>query len=105
MSRLCVVCVCLVFGSMILSPLVFAEEDRIYEKCKNQPRGPWCYQETVEQLDEPALCENILKYWPTADGVHGWCYYQLALKHKDCALCDRIQNADIRKMCKVDVCK
>lgn len=28
------------------------------------------YQEIVGQLDEPALCENILKYWPKANGVH-----------------------------------
>jgi hypothetical protein len=37
--------------------------------------------------------------------VHGWCYYQLALRRKDCSLCDSIQEADIRKMCELDVCK
>ena len=77
--------------------LALAEDDEIYEKCKNHPRGPWCYQETVEQLDEPALCKNILKYWPIADGVHGYCYYRLALKNKDCTLYDLIRKADIKK--------
>ncbi|MCD4744653.1 MAG: hypothetical protein K8R67_19490 [Desulfobacteraceae bacterium] len=105
MSRLCIACACLVIGSMIFSSLVLAEEDQIYTECKSNPRGPWCYQEAVEQLNEPVLCENILKYWPKAQGVHGWCYYQLALKYKDCALCDFIQKADIKKMCKLDVCK
>ncbi|MFO7883626.1 MAG: hypothetical protein R6U68_02295 [Desulfobacteraceae bacterium] len=95
----------MVIGSIIFSPLTFAEEDEIYEKCKNEVRAPWCYQEAVEQLEEPALCENILKYWPKAKGVHGWCYYRLALKNKDCTLCDYIKNADIKKMCKLDACK
>ena len=105
MLRFCFACICLVIGSLIFSPLALAQEDEIYAKCKNHPRGPWCYQEIVEQLDEPDLCENILTYWPKANGVHGWCYYQLALKNKDCALCDFIQKADIKKMCKLDVCK
>ena len=105
MLRFCFGCICLVIGSLVFSPLALAQEDEIYEKCKNHPRASWCYQELVEQLDEPALCENILKYWPKANGVHGWCYYQLALKNKDCALCDFIQKADIKKMCKLDVCK
>jgi len=105
MSRFCIVFTCVVIGLMFFSPLALAEEDEIYEKCKNEPRGPWCYQETVEQLNEPVLCENILKYWPKANGVHGWCYYRLALIHKDCTLCDFIKKADIKKMCKLDACK
>ena len=80
-------------------------QDELFEQCKGHPRGPWCYQETVEQLNQPELCENILKYWPKADGVHGVCYYNLARKQKNCALCDLIRNADIKKMCKLDVCK
>ena len=104
MSRFSFGCICLVIGSMFLSPLALAQEDEIYEKCKDHPRGPWCYQETVEQLDEPAFCENILKYWPGAGGMHGVCYYNLARKQKDCALCNFIKNADIKKMCKLDVC-
>ena len=80
-------------------------DDPIYDKCKDHPRGPWCYQETVEKIGDPGLCENILKFWPKADGVHGWCYYQLAMKQKKCALCDKIKKADIKKMCGLDVCK
>ncbi len=80
-------------------------QDEIFKACKDHPRGPWCYQETVEQRNQPELCENILKYWPRADGVHGWCYFQLALKNKDCSLCDRIRKADIKRMCRLDVCK
>ena len=79
--------------------------DELFEQCKDHPRGPWCYQETVEERNQPELCENILKYWPRADGVHGWCYYQLAMKNKDCTLCDRIRKADIKRMCRRDVCK
>ena len=79
--------------------------DEIFEACKNHPRGPWCYQETVEQRNQPRLCEHILKHWPRADGVHGWCYYQLAMKNGDCSLCDRIHTSDIKKMCSRDVCK
>jgi len=105
MLRLRIAGFCLVFGLIIFSSFACSEEDQIYKKCENHPRGPWCYQEAVEQLNEPSLCENILKYWPKARGVHGWCYYQLALRYKDCALCDSIQEADIRKMCKLDVCK
>ncbi|WP_155305453.1 hypothetical protein [Desulfosarcina widdelii] len=87
-----------------MAMVTFAEDDHIYLECKDHPRGPWCYQEAVEQHNQPELCENILKYWPKADGVHGWCYYQLAMKNKDCSLCDRIHAADIKKMCRLDVC-
>ncbi|BBO69450.1 hypothetical protein DSCA_33800 [Desulfosarcina alkanivorans] len=45
--------------------------DELFERCKDHPRGPWCYQETVEQRNQPELCKNILTYWPNADGVHG----------------------------------
>ena len=57
--------------------------DELYAQCKDHPRGPWCYQETVAARNQPELCENILTYWPKADGVHGWCYFQLAPKNKD----------------------
>ena len=89
------------------APAVFAQDDPIYVKCVQQTDNPppWCYQMTVEQLGDPTLCENILKYWPRADGVHGVCYYNLAMKQKACGLCDRIRNADIKKMCRLDVCK
>ena len=81
------------------------DHDGIYTACKDHPRGPWCYQENVEQHNQPELCENILKYWPRADGVHGWCYYQLAMKNRDCSLCERVHKADIKRMCRRDVCK
>ena len=89
----------------LFSNHAFAESDPIYEKCRDQPREPWCYQEEVERIGDPDLCENILEYWPKANGVHGWCFYRLALKHKDCSLCDRIQKEDIRKLCILEVCK
>ncbi len=91
----------------LFSNQVFAESDAIYEKCTNQQAdpAPWCYQMEVERIGDADLCENILEYWPKADGVHGWCFYRLALKHKDCSLCDRIQKEDIRKLCILEVCK
>ncbi len=103
--RYCWVLVFTLMSVALTQGNAFSENDAIYETCKDNPRGPWCYQETVEQLNQPELCENILKYWPKADGVHGWCYYQLAMKNRDCVLCDRIQTADIKKMCRLDVCK
>jgi len=95
------------FGFVLFSSQVIAESDTIYEKCVNQQADPppWCYQMEVERIGDPDLCENILEYWPKADGVHGWCIYRLALKQKDCSLCDRIQTEDIRKLCITDVCK
>lgn len=89
----------------LISMVAPAEDDILYLECKEHPRGPWCYQEAVEQRNQPELCENILKYWPRADGVQGWCYYQLAMKNKECSLCDKIRKADIKKMCRLDVCK
>ena len=105
-SGLYVIYVCLVLGFVLFAPLVFAEDDPIHEKCMNQTDDPppWCYQMAVEKIGDPKLCENILKYWPGAGGVHGVCYYNLARKQKDCALCNFIKNADIKKMCKLDVC-
>ena len=92
---------------LFLSTALFAQEDPIYEKCTAQTKAPapWCYQEEVEKIGDPNLCENILKYWPKADGVHGWCYYRLALVQKDCELCNRIATPDIKRMCKLDACK
>ena len=98
-------------ASMLLTlfqtTVLFAEEDPIYEKCISQMNtpAPWCYQEEVEKTGNPALCENILKYWPKADGVHGQCYYQLAIQNKDCELCMKIKKRDIKKMCELDACK
>ena len=84
-----------------------AEDDPIFKQCTNQTDSPppWCYQRKVEEIGDPALCENILKHWPIADGVHGWCYYRLAAKQKECALCDSIKKADLKIMCKRDACK
>jgi hypothetical protein len=95
------------FGFVLFSSRVFAESDLIYEKCTNQKTdpAPWCYQREVERIGNPDLCENILQYWPKADGVHGWCFFQIALKNKDCSLCDRIQKGDIRKLCIREVCR
>jgi hypothetical protein len=90
--------------AMIAAAMAQDDQDEIYQACKDHPRGPWCYQEAVEQRNQPELCDNILKYWPKADGVHGWCCYQLAMKNKDCGLCERIRKADINKMCRRDVC-
>ena len=95
------------FGFVLFPFQVFAESDAIYEKCTNQQAdpAPWCYQREVERIGDADLCENILKYWPKADGVHSWCFYRLALKQKDCSLCDRIKKEDIRKLCILEVCK
>jgi len=87
--------------------VLFAEEDPIFEKCLSQTDtpAPWCYQEEIEKIGDPTLCENILKYWPKTDGVHGHCYYQLAIQNKDCTLCMKIKKKDIKKMCELDACK
>lgn len=87
--------------------IIFAEDDPIYEKCVSQSDdpAPWCYQQEVKRIGDPDLCENILKYWPKADGVHGQCYYELAIRNKDCELCNRIKDQQIRKMCELDACK
>ena len=102
--------ICLPLGALMVlfsATALPAGEDPIYDMCQSQSErpGPWCYQEAVEQRNQPELCENILKYWPRADGVHGWCYYQLAMKNKDCSLCDKIHKADIKTMCKRDLCE
>lgn len=95
----------LLLAFALTSTQVFAESDSICGKCKGRPREPWCYQEEVERIGDPDLCANILKYWPRADGVHGWCFYRLALKQKECSLCDSIHKEDIRKRCIMEVCK
>lgn len=93
--------------TFVPATLLFGEEDLFYVKCISQmdTPAPWCYQEEVEKNGDSTLCENILKYWPTADGVHGHCYYQLAIKNKDCELCIQIKKKDIREMCELDACK
>lgn len=90
-----------------LAGMASAQQDPIYDKCTAQTDNPapWCYQEAVKAIGNPDLCENILKYWPTADGVHGQCFYELARQTKDCNLCKRIKNDAIRKMCNLDGCK
>lgn len=100
-----IVCASLLMISslMVFGALALCEEDPIKEKCKNDP---WCYQQEVEKIGDPKLCENILQYWPKAEGVHGWCIYRLALIQKDCSLCERIKAKDIREnLCHKDVCK
>ena len=98
---------CILISLFFFFTQALAESDPIYEKCTHQKDdpAPWCYQREVEEIGDPDLCENIIKYWPKADGVHGWCFYRLALKNKDCSLCDRIQAEDVRKLCILDVCK
>jgi hypothetical protein len=104
-SLACLLLILLLF-IFLATPTASAGEDPIYEMCQAQTDrpGPWCYQEEVEKIGDPDLCENILKYWPRAIGVHGWCYYRLALLQKDCTLCDRIHKGDIKKTCRLD-CK
>lgn len=77
----------------------------LYEKCKDEIRAPWCFQEAVEKSGTPEMCEEILKYWPTANGVHGWCYYRFAIKRQDCSLCEPIRKRDIHRTCKKDACR
>ena len=91
---------------LLVGTALYAEEDPIYERCRSQTDrpGPWCYQEAVEKTGNPDQCENILRYWPKAAGVHGWCYYRLAIIQNNCSLCDRIHKADIKRTCRLD-CK
>jgi len=102
---ICLAATCLLL--ILPANLLCAEDDPIYEKCISQSDNPapWCYQEEVKRAGDPDLCENILTYWPKADGVHGQCYYELAIQNKDCELCKRIKNEQIRKMCELDACK
>jgi len=99
--------IALMVSVIFLGSMLFAQEDSIYDKCTSQMDNPapWCYLDEVKAIGDPTLCENILKYWPTAVGVHGQCYYELAIQTKDCELCNRIKKDDIRRMCKLDVCK
>jgi hypothetical protein len=96
----------MVFLVLASVPLQAAGDDPIHQKCLRQTEEPppWCYQREVERIGDPALCENILVHWPKADGVHGQCYYQLALKHRNCRLCSRIRDTAIRRMCTLDAC-
>ena len=50
--------------TFVPATVLFAEEDPLYEKCISQTDtpAPWCYQEEVEKIGDPTLCENILKY-------------------------------------------
>jgi len=102
--------ICLAASLLLLilpATMLGAEDDPIYEKCifQTDDPAPWCYQQEAKSIGDPDLCENILKYWPKADGVHGQCYYELAIQNKDCELCKRIKDEQIRKMCELDVCK
>ncbi len=84
----------------------FAEEDALYERCKDDVRAPWCYEEEVVKAQQPDRCENITKHWGKAAlGVEGYCFYEIAVKTRDCALCKRIKKSDIRRTCKLDACK
>ena len=96
----------LIFLLFFPAAVVFAE-DPIHEMCtsQNERPAPWCYQEEVEKIGDPDLCENILLYWPKAEGVHGQCYYQLAVKNRDCSLCRKIKAQDLRRMCELDACR
>lgn len=105
--QICLGFLLILIGLFLFSNQAFAESDPIYEKCTKQQEdpAPWCYQREVERIADADLCEKILEYWPKADGVHGWCFYRLALKRKECSLCDRIQAEDVRKLCILEVCK
>ena len=104
--RLPTVIISIVLMVLSATAIPAADGDAFHQKCIRQTDDPppWCYQREAERIGDPALCENILVYWPKAEGVHGQCYYQLALKHRDCALCARIKNTDIRRMCTLDAC-
>ncbi|SMC25967.1 hypothetical protein SAMN02746041_02477 [Desulfacinum hydrothermale DSM 13146] len=96
----------LAVGVMVLwSPAGAQTDDPIYVQCRDEVRAPWCYQEAVEKREEPELCENILRYWPNAAGVHGWCYYRLAWKKRDCSLCKPIVHDQVKALCRREVCR
>ena len=62
----------------------FAEEDALYERCKDDVRAPWCYEEEVVKAQQPDRCENITKHWGKAAlGVEGYCFYEIAVKTRD----------------------
>ncbi len=83
-----------------------AEEDALFERCKDAPRAPWCYEEEVVAQRQPDRCEHITKHWGKAAlGVEGYCFYEIAVQTRDCSLCKRIKKGDIRKTCKLDACK
>ena len=79
----------------------------LYNECREDKRAPWCYEEKVVAMKKPELCANITKHWGAgAGGVEGYCYYEIAKKTKDCALCKKIKNSQIRNnLCKRDVCR
>ncbi len=105
--RLIIVLMLTMATIMSLAMPTLCSDDPIYDRCMSATDDPppWCYQIEVEKIGDPKLCDNILTYWPKADGVHGWCYYRLGLKQKDCTLCNAIQKSDIKVMCRRDVCR
>lgn len=79
----------------------------LYNACKEDKRAPWCYEEKVVDMRKPELCANITKHWgDNAGGVEGYCYYEIAKKTKDCSLCKKIKDSQIRNnLCIRDVCR
>ena len=101
-----IITVSIMIALSLSGAIAFAEEDTLFERCKDDPRAPWCYEEEVVAQRQPDRCENITKHWgKAAMGVEGYCFYEIAVKTRDCSLCKRIKKGDIRKTCKLDACK
>ena len=79
----------------------------LYNECKEDKRAPWCYEEKVVAMKKPELCANITKHWGDgAGGVEGYCYFEIAKKTKDCSLCKKIKNSQVRNnLCMREVCR
>ena len=98
--------VSIMMAFLLINATAVAGEDALYERCKDDPRAPWCYEEEVVAQQQPDRCENITKHWGKAAlGVEGYCLYEIAIKTRDCSLCKRIKKGDIRKTCRLDACK
>ena len=77
--------------------------DTVCEQCLEAARQPWCYSEAAKTADDPDMCENITIYWGEAAAtVADWCIHDIAEIDKNCSLCSRIDNSDVRTACNAD---
>ncbi len=77
--------------------------DTVCETCLDDPREPWCYSDAAGDAEDPDMCENITTYWGVeAATVEAYCIYEIAKATKNCDLCSRVQDSDVKSMCNDD---
>lgn len=77
--------------------------DAVCAGCVEDDRPPWCYSAVAEEQEDPDMCDNITTYWgEDAAPVGAYCIYEIAKATKNCSLCSRIDDSQIRSMCDDD---